>query len=242
MRILFFLIILYIILYLLLDPIKKKIFNDTLLNINKTVEFYRNYYFIKKIIVILFFVFYPIVAHIDRISLTFLINQAFLLYENNEYILDGKKYKESKIFWKLFFIKYNIPSPDIILIKEDKILINNTANINEDDIYIYKPVNGDSGNGIIIDKFKNFKPMINNNSNFIIEELVKDGFLDDNTFRRFRITTTCYGDIIKFSEGRSNEIINDSIKDFHINIKKNCSLQDVQNRCNHLSDEENILL
>lgn len=242
MRILFFLIILYIILYLVLDPIKKKIFNDTLLHINKTVEFYKDYYFIKKFLVILFFVFYPFVAHIDRISLSFLINQSFILYENNEYTLDGKKYKESKIFWKLFFKKYNIPSPDIILMKENDILIDNTDKINKEDIYIYKPANGDGGNGIIIDKYKNLENMITNNDNFIIEKVIKDGFLDDNTFRKFRITTTIYGDIIKFSEGRSNEIINDSIRDVHTNIKKHCSLQVVPNLCSHLSDEENIQL
>lgn len=97
-----------------------------------------------------------------------------------------------KLYWNDIFNKYYIDHPDIICFKKNNKLILN-KNIDDNKIYIKKPINGALGYNVDIINGKDIINYSKYNNNFLVQEKLNDCLY--GKARHFRIVTLYNGDI-----------------------------------------------
>ena len=222
----------YLICWFLLHPYKRKIYKDTIINIGLFTKYYNDYSIIKKIIMMGLLFSFPLLGHYDNISMP-VITEHYSVLHQKPYQINGQKYNESKIFWKLFFKKHNIPSPKTALIKQNgKVIYKNNKILNNEqmNLYVLKPEIGQSANGIIIEPLNQLLKKAYDNS--IIEEFTTDCYIEKEQFRKFRIITLYTGEVILVKEVISHN------KMVSANILKTEITKCKDTNCSHLTEKE----
>ena len=235
-------LVLYILSFFLLNNIQKRIYIEALKHYSLLLDVYSRYdqYKIINYIIVTSMLFvYPFVANIQGIGGSIVANYLFTL-TNKDKGAEFIKKVDSKYTWKKLFIENNIPTPKVIYVSENDVVIysNNKVIKEQSDKskFILKPLYGERGYGIETGSLDELLKM--NYNNFIIEEFNKDCFIKEGHFRKFRINTLYNGKLMMIKEVKTtNPVVSSSDKLNEISIKL-CDNYE----CNFLSSKEISIL
>ncbi len=126
---------------------------------------------------------------------------AHINYILNKYFsIDFKT--NSKFYWYLFCKKYNLNHPKVYIVKQNNKIFN-YLDINQNNIYLFKPLIDNQGDGIEKINGKNIDFYLSSKDNFLIQEFLKDNF-SNSLGRHFRLITSYNGEVLGLYEFTNN--------------------------------------